>query len=87
MARLVRPRREQVVFDRAIAQGDLGPGAPIDAALDLLHGALYHRLLRGHAPLTDQFVTQVIDLTVDGLHAPTDSDTGPAEREVRRRSQ
>jgi hypothetical protein len=32
--------------------------------MDLLYGPIYHRLLHGHAPLTDRFVQQVIDAAI-----------------------
>jgi AcrR family transcriptional regulator len=69
VTRLVQPRRDRakVVFDRAVDRGELPRGAPVETALDLLYGAIYHRLLHRHAPLTDTFVTQVLDLTLDGL--------------------
>jgi hypothetical protein len=35
--------------------------------LDLLYGARYHRLLHGHAPLTDRFVQDVVDTTLAGV--------------------
>jgi AcrR family transcriptional regulator len=92
VTRLVRPRRDRarILFDRAVDRGELDRGAPVEIALDLLYGALYHRLLHRHAPLTDQFVTQVVDLTLDGLltpagqppqtpatHSPNRRDQGP----------
>lgn len=40
-----------------------------DVALDLLYGALYHRLLHGHAPLTDRLVANVVDMTLIGVAA------------------
>ena len=78
VTRLVRPRRDRarVVLDRAVDRGELDRGAPVETALDLLYGALFHRLLHRHAPLTDRFVTQVVDLTLDGLLASTDKTPG-----------
>lgn len=82
VTRLVRPRRDRarVLFDRAVDRGELDRGAPVETALDLLYGALYHRLLHRHAPLTDRFVTQVVDLTLNGLLAPADKDRQPPNR-------
>jgi hypothetical protein len=39
----------------------------VEVALDLLYGALYHRLLHGHAELTDRFAGQVVDVALAGL--------------------
>ena len=36
----------------------------LDVALDLLYGPIYHRLLHGHAPLTDRFIQQVVDAVI-----------------------
>lgn len=69
--RLVRPRREQAraIFDRAIERGEIRADLNVEVALDLLYGALYHRLLHGHAPLNDRFVAQVVEMAVDGMRA------------------
>ncbi|MCW2795723.1 TetR/AcrR family transcriptional regulator [Nocardioides sp.] len=71
VARLVRPRRDRAraVFERAIERGEIPAVVKIDVALDLLYGALYHRLLHGHARLTDGFVSDVVDMTLHGATA------------------
>jgi len=71
--RLVRPRREQAraIVDRAIERGEIRADLNVEVALDLLYGALYHRLLHGHAPLNDRFVAQVVEMAVDGMRATT----------------
>jgi hypothetical protein len=38
-----------------------------EIALDLIYGPLYHRLLHGHAPLSDDFVKQAVDLALNGI--------------------
>ncbi|MHB1595335.1 MAG: TetR/AcrR family transcriptional regulator [Streptosporangiaceae bacterium] len=70
--RFIGPRRDQAraVFDRAVARGEIPPGTDIDVALDLIYGPVYHRLLHGHAPLTDQFVRDVIDMALRGIATP-----------------
>jgi AcrR family transcriptional regulator len=67
--RVVEPRRDQAraIFQRAIERGDIAADTKIEVALDLLYGALYHRLLHGHAPLTDRFTQDVIDLALAGI--------------------
>ncbi|HSZ40807.1 MAG TPA: TetR/AcrR family transcriptional regulator [Trebonia sp.] len=69
--RFVEPRRAQIrqVFARAVARGEIGVATDSEAAIDLLYGALYHRLLHGHAPLTRQFVDYVVDVVAAGLGA------------------
>ena len=43
------------------------PDTKVEVALDLLYGPVYHRLLHGHAPLSDRFIRDVIDTTLDGI--------------------
>jgi hypothetical protein len=53
---------------RAIDRGELAPpDIDVDPALDLVYGPLYHRLLCGHAPLSDRFVRDVVDAVLAGL--------------------
>jgi AcrR family transcriptional regulator len=72
LARFVQPRRDQArpVFERAIERGDIRAGVRVDVALDLLFGALYHRLLQGHAPLDARFVADAVDTLLAGIAAP-----------------
>ena len=67
--RFVEPRREQgrVIFRRAIGRGEIPADTKVEVALDLLYGSVYHRLLHGHAPLSDQFVRDVVDTVLNGV--------------------
>jgi AcrR family transcriptional regulator len=67
--RVVEPRRDQAraIFRRAIDRGEIAPGTKTEVALDLLYGALYHRLLHRHAALSDRFVRDVVDLALGGI--------------------
>lgn len=67
--RLVQPRRDRArpIFHRAIASGELPADTDIELALDLLYGAVYHRFLQGHLPITRDFVEAVIDAALCGL--------------------
>jgi AcrR family transcriptional regulator len=67
--RVVEPRRDQAraIFRRAIERGEIPAGTKVEVALDLLYGPLYHRLLHGHAPLTDRFTQDVIDMALSGI--------------------
>jgi AcrR family transcriptional regulator len=69
LTRFVEPRRDQgrVIFHRAIERGEIPANTNIEVALDLLYGPIYHRLLHGHAPLTDRFVRDVIDTALNGI--------------------
>ncbi|MFP5379500.1 MAG: TetR/AcrR family transcriptional regulator, partial [Vicinamibacteria bacterium] len=57
----------RAAFERAIARGETPPDLDVEVALDLIFGPIYHRLLHGHAPLTDRFATSVIDLALTGI--------------------
>jgi AcrR family transcriptional regulator len=67
--RVVEPRRElaKAVFLRAAERGEIPADTKTDVALDLVYGPLYHRLLQGHAKLTDRFVRDVVDMVLTGL--------------------
>jgi AcrR family transcriptional regulator len=67
--RYVEPRRAQArtIFSRAMGRGEIAVGTDVEAAIDLLYGALYHRLLHGHAPLTQEFAETVAGIVVAGI--------------------
>ena len=67
--RFVEPRREQgrAIFRRAIGRGEIPAGTKVEVALDLLYGSMYHRLLHGHATLSDRFVRDAVDTVLDGI--------------------
>jgi AcrR family transcriptional regulator len=63
------PRREPVreALARAIARGEARDELDVEAAIDLVHGPLYHRLLHGHGPLTAAFARDVVDGALTGM--------------------
>ena len=65
-ARFVEPRREQgrAIFVRAIDRGEIPADTDVESALDFLYGPLYHRILHGHAKLSDRFVRTVVSYVV-----------------------
>jgi AcrR family transcriptional regulator len=77
--RFVEPRRDQAraIFRRAIERGEIPADALVEVALDLLYGALYHRLLHGHAPLNERFARDVIDTVLDGVLPARGRGAGP----------
>jgi AcrR family transcriptional regulator len=72
-AAFVSPRRARAleILRRAVARGELPGDVDPEVALDLIYGAIYHRLLHGHLPLGDDFVTAVVDVTLNGLAKST----------------
>jgi AcrR family transcriptional regulator len=75
-ARFVQPRRDQArdIFARAIERGEIPADTDVEVALDLLYGAFYHRLLHGHAPLSDRFARSVVDRVVAGVARGTEAE-------------
>ena len=69
--RVVQPRRDQAraILARAIERGEVPGNTRVEVAIDLLYGPLYHRLLHGHATLDDQFVADIVDMALSGIHA------------------
>lgn len=67
--RFVEPRRDamRAVFARAAERGEVPTDLDVEVALDLIYGAVYHRLLHGHAKLTDRFARDVVDLALNGI--------------------
>ena len=80
--RVLEPRREQAraIVGRAIERGEIPSNTKIDVALDLLFGALYHRLLHGHAPLNDRFVRDVVDMALNGIQSTSDHTATPTDQ-------
>jgi AcrR family transcriptional regulator len=67
--RMLEPRRDQarMIFDHAVARGEIPGETNVELAIDLLYGPLYHRLLHAHAPLDDQFVDDLVDMALRGI--------------------
>ena len=67
--RFVEPRRDamRAVFARAAKRGEVPADLDVEVALDLIYGAVYHRLLHGHAELTDRFAQDVVELALNGI--------------------
>jgi AcrR family transcriptional regulator len=68
--RFVSPRRDpgRAVLRRAIERDLIPADTDAEVALDLLYGALFHRLLHAPAPLDDRFVEDVVDATLAAVH-------------------
>jgi AcrR family transcriptional regulator len=65
----VRPRRDATreLLVRARERGEIAEDTNLELTLDLLYGPIYHRLLHGHAPLTERFTQQVIDHVITAI--------------------
>ena len=54
----------RLLLERCIAERLIQPPADIDLALDQIFGALFYRLLMGHAPISRGFVDQLLDAVI-----------------------
>jgi AcrR family transcriptional regulator len=62
VGRVVEPRREagRHIVAQAIAAGELSADFDVETVLDFVFGAIWYRLLLGHAPLTAEFVDRML---------------------------
>ena len=77
---LARRTEGKAWLEIAIATGELRAELDREAALDLLYGPLFFRLLMGHAPLDERFVDGVLDAALEGLRAPRSARRRAKER-------
>lgn len=63
------PRRQAAsqVFKRGIELGELRSDVDIEVAIDALYSPLFYRLLLRHAPLSSEFVDELVDVVMKGL--------------------
>ena len=68
-ARWLEARRTvgRAVFAQAQRSGQIRDDLEIETAIDLIYGAVYFRLMTSHAPMDDEFVTNLIDYALRGL--------------------
>jgi AcrR family transcriptional regulator len=71
--RVLVPLRAQIrlILERAIERGELPANVDLEAAIDLLQGPLYIRLLHTHAPLDQRFADAIVRLATGGLRDGT----------------
>jgi AcrR family transcriptional regulator len=60
-------QQHRVIFERAIARGEIAANTDTDIAMDLLYGAIWIRLLLGMRALDDRFADRVVEIAVRGL--------------------
>jgi AcrR family transcriptional regulator len=69
LQRYLQPRRRPLVERLSAAQtaGQLPPGVDLDAVLEIIFGALYHRLLLRDRPLDRRYADFVTDTVLGGI--------------------
>lgn len=63
------PRRKAAseVFKKGVELGKLRSDVDVEVAIDALYSPLFYRLLLKHAPLTEDFVDELVDVVMKGL--------------------
>ncbi|WP_051470073.1 TetR/AcrR family transcriptional regulator [Fischerella sp. PCC 9605] len=69
VANWLSPRRKDCtqVIKKGIQRGEIRSDIDIEAVIDALYSPLFYRLLLKHAPLTEEFVDELINLIMPGL--------------------
>jgi AcrR family transcriptional regulator len=65
----VQARREygRALLQRAVDLGEIKPETDLDATVDQLYGAIFYRLLMGHAPVSKQFIATLFEQLMHGV--------------------
>ena len=66
---LARREEGRVLLLQAIDRGEIRRDANVEIVLDMIYGALFFRLLMGHAALSDALVGQLLKEALRGLRA------------------
>jgi AcrR family transcriptional regulator len=63
------PRRKAAseIFNKGVERGELRSDVDVEVAIDALYSPLFYRLLLRHAPLTQDFVDELVDVVMKGL--------------------
>jgi AcrR family transcriptional regulator len=64
-----RLTREEPIFQRAAARGELPPGTDPSLVVDLLAGAVWYRLLIRQTPVPDDFADRLVTTVLTGISA------------------
>jgi AcrR family transcriptional regulator len=64
---LARREEGRALLQKAIDQRAVRPDIDFEAALDMIYGPLFYRLLVGHKPLTGEFTDALLAQAVEGL--------------------
>jgi AcrR family transcriptional regulator len=59
--------RNRVIFEHAVARGEIAADTDVHLAMDVLYGAIWIRLLMGFGTLDERFADALVELVVEGL--------------------
>jgi len=65
-----RRRHARAAFRRAIERGEISAKTDVELALDMIYGPIYHRLLHGHAPLSQAVAYRLVDTVIGVAGSP-----------------
>jgi AcrR family transcriptional regulator len=57
----------RLALERATFRGELPAAFDIELAIDIMSGAIWYRLLLGHAPLDDAYADGIVRIVLDGV--------------------
>jgi AcrR family transcriptional regulator len=65
----LEPRRSaaKAVLQKGIAQGEFRTSIDLDVVVDALYGPIFHRMLTGHAPISDAFIDAHVTLILNSI--------------------
>jgi AcrR family transcriptional regulator len=64
---LARRAEGRAILEQGIADGEVRDDVDLEVALDELYGAVFFRLLLGHAPLDASFVDKLVEQAMEGM--------------------
>jgi AcrR family transcriptional regulator len=67
-----------VMWQRAVARGEVRAGIPAEVAIDALFSPIVYRLMVGHAPIDPESAATIADAVLGGLLAPAPAADGTA---------
>jgi AcrR family transcriptional regulator len=67
----VQARREQgrALLQGAVERGEIKPRTDLNAVLDQLYGAIFYRMLMGHAAVTAEFIATLFEQVMSGVRS------------------
>jgi AcrR family transcriptional regulator len=61
--------RNRVMFEHAVARGEIAANTDVQLVMDVLYGAIWIRLLMGFGALDERFADALVELVVGGLES------------------